>query len=161
MASPGTACIEPPLPPNITNLVPHYEPDTTVEFGAQVKYTCLDGYFFGRDKELHSVNVTCQDDATWYLSGDWETCYHPTERLCYDPPYPSYNGGEYDWREEHFRGGKTPYSTVVTYTCGLGRKLFSTIGQSETIVDSLALTCKWDWTCNPSAVIVYITSDLS
>ncbi len=72
------SCIEPPNPPNGTHLSRQYVGGQTVAFGEVVDYTCEEGYFFGIDKNLTSVNLTCYSNGSWELPGAWEKCYHPS-----------------------------------------------------------------------------------
>ena len=148
----GVACINPPIPTNDTNLVRNYVEDTVIPFGDNTTYTCEPGHFFGIDKEMESYNLTCQTDGSFYWTGAWQKCFHPTERFCFDPPDPPYNGGQYDWNNV-YEGSKTPYSTMVTYTCGLGRKLIKYTNNGTIQMDKQELTCQWDQTWYPATVM--------
>ncbi len=78
--------------------------------------------------------------------------YLRIERYCFDPPDVPFNGGQSDWNTV-YKGAKTPYSTVVTYSCGLGRKLFKyDANGTASTMDSQALTCQWDQTWSPDKV---------
>ena len=41
--------------------------------------------------------------------------FNSLDKKCPDPPEPHWNGGEYDWDADTFRGGKTLYGTIITY----------------------------------------------
>ncbi len=75
------------------------------------------------------------------------------EVTCSDPPEPAYNGGLRDWNSGLFAGGRTPYATEVTYTCGLGRRIFHYDADSKlTIMDEEKLKCQWSRTWEPEKV---------
>ncbi len=144
------ACIEPPHPPPEAHLVRHYTGGTTTQFGDVTKYTCEDGYYFGSDMLRDNYNLTCYMNGSWEFPGAWvERCYHPTERFCFDPPSPAFNGGKYDWNAVHFNGSRTPYSTDVKYTCDLGRKLLRYTQNGSYTYDNMTLHCEWNRTWTP------------
>ena len=72
-----------------------------------------------------------------------------SERFCFDPPEPAYNGGRSTWNPR-FKGSKTPFGTQVEYSCGLGRRLHHYTENDTIIYDSKTLTCSWDRTWSPS-----------
>ena len=82
----------------------------------------------------------------------WDTCYSPSERFCFDPPPPPFNGGKFDWNTAH-TGGFTPYNTFVTYTCGLGRKLVKYTPNDTIVYDSIDLHCEWNRTWTPAGPV--------
>ena len=86
------------------------------------------------------------------VSETWEKCYSLSERFCFDPPTPPYNGGEYNWNTA-FVGGLTPYNTLVTYTCGLGRRLANYTDNDIIFYDSIDLRCEWDRTWSPNGPV--------
>ena len=142
------ACIEPPIPDNSTNLVRNYEGGSVVEFHSKVNYTCKDGYYFGADYNQQAFTLTCFTNGT--VGGDdWAHCFHPSERFCFDPPAVPYNGGLSSWNEAQYSGARTPYATVVTYSCDLGRKLFNYSSEKTIMYDSANYTCQWDRTWAP------------
>ena len=69
-----------------------------------------------------------------------------SERFCFDPPEPAFNGGVYTWNSALFSGSKTPYGTQVVYSCGLGRKLFKYTENDTIISTHQVLACAWDRT---------------
>ncbi len=143
------SCIEPPVPPNETRLIRHYEGGQTIDFGAVANYTCQPGYYFESDFHKERINVTCYDTGSWELPAVWERCYQPSERTCFDPPAPAFNGGKYNWNKAVFEGGKTPYLTQVIYSCELGRKLHKYMANETLVYDNKTLTCQWNRTYTP------------
>ena len=69
-----------------------------------------------------------------------------SERFCFDPPEPAFNGGVSTWNSALFKGSRTPYGTQVVYSCGLGRKLFKYTENDTIIYDQQVLSCAWDRT---------------
>ena len=86
------------------------------------------------------------------VSEIWEQCYSLSERFCFDPPTPPFNGGQYDWNTA-FIGGFTPYNTFVTYTCGLGRQLVKYTPNDTIFYDSIDLHCEWNRTWTPTGPV--------
>ena len=83
-----------------------------------------------------------------------------SERLCFDPPAPPYNGGQSDWNKNAYEGTRTPFGTVVTYTCGLGRKLAKYMNDgSRLLYDSKTFRCEWNriWTPAEAVWLLKIT----
>ena len=76
--STGVACIEPPIPPNGTHLVRHYQGGTTVPFGWIADYTCEPGYYFGEDMAMERYNLTCLNNGSWEQPEHWKQCYQPS-----------------------------------------------------------------------------------
>ncbi len=97
--------------------------------------------------------MTCKDDGSWDEPDVWDRCYDPSERTCSDPPSPAFNGGLYDWQSGLYSGGRTPYATEVTYSCGAGRKIF-TYDENDNITtsDSQKLACQWTRIWEPTKV---------
>ncbi len=63
-----------------------------------------------------------------------------------------FNGGTSDWRSDLYSGGRTPYATRVTYSCGLGRKLARYTANATVFDDAQTMECKWDRTWSPPTV---------
>ena len=79
---------------------------------------------------------------------------YSSERLCFDPPAPPYNGGESDWDMDAYEGGRTPFDTVVAYTCGLGRKLAKYLDDgSRLLYDSKTFRCEWNRIWTPAEAV--------
>ena len=58
-----------------------------------------------------------------------------------------------DWNEALYKGARTPYATVVTYSCGLGRKLFNYDTADTIEYDTANFTCQWDRTWFPEGQV--------
>ena len=58
-----------------------------------------------------------------------------------------------DWNEAQYSGSRTPYATVVTYTCGLGRQLFEYLPDETVMYDTANYTCQWDRTWFPETPV--------
>ena len=75
-----------------------------------------------------------------------------TERYCPDPLPPI--DGLSDWDSVAFGGGNTLYGQLVTYSCGLGRKLkrnwIQNGTQMEDLVPSHGINCQWNKEWDPS-----------
>ena len=72
---------------------------------------------------------------------------------------PPYNGGESDWNAAAYGGGRTPFGTAVTYTCGLGRMLarYDERGERD-LYNSTTFRCGWDRIWSPAeAVRVHVS----
>ena len=65
----GVACIEPPMPPNNTNLERNYVGGSTVPFGTGSNYTCKDGTFFGSDFHKTHIAIECYNNGSWEAPG--------------------------------------------------------------------------------------------
>ena len=65
----GVACIEPPMPPNNTNLERNYVGGSTVPFGTGSNYTCKDGTFFGSDFDKTHIAIECYRNGSWKAPG--------------------------------------------------------------------------------------------
>ena len=74
----GTSCVSPPVPPAQHFLVGNFTQPIQVPFGESVKYTCPPGLFFGSDKALDAVSVTCYPDGSMPEPSAWERCFHPS-----------------------------------------------------------------------------------
>ena len=111
----------------------------------QVNYTCKEGYYFGSDYNQQAFSLECHDNGS-FANIEWERCYHPSERFCFDPPEPPYNGGIRDWNEAMYNGSRTPYGAKVTYSCGLGRQLLQYTYDDEILYNSTQYECQWDRT---------------
>jgi hypothetical protein len=72
-----------------------------------------------------------------------------SERYCFDPPTPAFNGGKYNWNTALYNGSRTPYYTDVIYSCDIGRKLFQYTPNNTIEYDSKTLSCQWDQTWAP------------
>ena len=142
------ACINPPIPPDSTNLVRNYTEDTLVGFGNFANYTCREGHYFGNDYNKKTFTLECLNNGS-FAGAEWDKCYNPSERYCFDPPAPPYNGGKSDWNAALYNGSRTPYGTKVTYSCGLGRKLLEYTDNGTRLFDSIEYNCEWDRTWEP------------
>ena len=158
------------MPPNNTNLERTYVGGTTVPFGTGSNYTCKEGTFFGSDFGKTHIAIECYRNGSWeapglienfhykygllpltictYILEIWDRCYSPSERFCFDPPPPPFNGGKYDWNTG-YKGARTPYNTYVNYTCGPGRKLVKYTPNDTIVYDSIKLHCEWNRTWTP------------
>ena len=58
-----------------------------------------------------------------------------------------------DWNEAMYNGSRTPYATVVTYSCALGRKLFKYLPDETVMYDKANYTCQWDRTWYPETQV--------
>ena len=142
------ACLEPPIPDDSTHLVRNYTGGTLIGFGEVATYTCKDGYYFGDDYYKTAFTLECLNDGS-FAAPEWDQCYAPSERYCFDPPTPPYNGGKSDWNEASYKDSKTPYDTVVTYSCGLGRQLLEYTANDTKLHNSTQYKCEWDRTWSP------------
>ena len=142
------ACINPPIPDDSTNLIRNYIEGSLIDFHTDFNFTCKQGYFFGDDYHKEAFSLECHDNGS-FANIEWERCYHPSERFCFDPPEPPYNGGISDWNEAMYNGSRTPYGTKVTYSCGLGRKLLEYTDNGTRLFDSIEYNCEWDRTWEP------------
>ena len=77
----GVACIDPPVPPESTNLVVIYEPETVIEFGETVTYKCLPGFHFEENYFMKDFTLTCQTNGNFTDPVPWKRCLHPTSKI--------------------------------------------------------------------------------
>ena len=84
----------------------------------------------------------------------WPKCQNPSERFCFDPPPPPYNGGVSDWNEKAYNGSRTPFGTVVTYGCGLGRRFAKYLDDGSRILyDAKSFRCEWSRAWTPAEAV--------
>ena len=67
------ACLDPPQPPEGTDLQLNWDGDQ-VEFGGNVSYVCDSGKFFEWDRDMPEYNVTCLEGGTWDEPKEWPIC---------------------------------------------------------------------------------------
>ena len=72
----GVSCIEPPVPPNHTNLERTYVGGTTVPFGTGSNYTCKEGTFFGSDFGKTHIAIECYRNGSWEAPGLMENLHY-------------------------------------------------------------------------------------
>ena len=117
---------------------------------------------------MQSFGLKCHSNGSIEEPPKWKMCYHEdgkndctftlfmhlsasSERFCSDPAHAPY-GGNHDWDAEKFSGGRTVYSTTVTYSCGLGKSLIRYDKKDSTkfkLYDEQKFQCLWNQTWSP------------
>ena len=71
--------------------------------------------------------------------------------MCGDPYLPDINGGAYDWNETEMGNNRSPFNTVVTYSCVPGARFSNTKDATRT----KKYICQWDqtWTTSDTEAI--------
>ncbi len=82
----GTACINPPIPPEINNLTVVYDWDevTEIPFEDTVVYECIDGFHFHEDYFMESFELKCLPGGGWETPAieEWRWCVDPNSKYC-------------------------------------------------------------------------------
>ncbi|XP_059083225.1 sushi, von Willebrand factor type A, EGF and pentraxin domain-containing protein 1-like [Tigriopus californicus] len=145
------ACIDPPKPLTRYNLVVDYVEGSVVDFGDSVHYRCREGFYFAEDFYLDNFTSICYSNGTW-SSPKWKDCLDPLTRYCPDPPDTSKKGGKSDWNP--VLAGRTPFNTVVKYSCQTARKLQRNLSNGTTeLYEEQHLRCEWNQTWSPSSQV--------
>ena len=64
--------------------------------------------------------------------------------MCPDPHEPDINGGIYDWNKEKLQNNRSPFNSLVTYSCGAGAKFENTEDKDENRTKTFV--CQWNQT---------------